>query len=158
MFGLKVRPEFSMRTMEHLRIYLAETFRARLSESGYFSSVSILPEDSKESTDFTMIGAFTQASIGTNEFNLYNILTKEVFDKSSMVSVVGGILRAREAELVTTFQCQLGCCQSQIRPGASVRKLYTGVGKSEKSISQMAEELKNVYQRKEKARAAVGQK
>src|ERR1700761_3772417 len=33
LFELNVRPEFPMRIMEHLRIYLAENLRARLSES-----------------------------------------------------------------------------------------------------------------------------
>jgi hypothetical protein len=144
--------------MEHLRIYLGEKFQARLSESGYFGSVSLLPEDSEVSTDFTMIGAFTQATIGTNGFSLYNVLTKDVFDKPSTVTVVGGILRGKDTDPATTFQCQLGCCQLQIIARTPVTIPRSGIGKSEVSIAKMAEGLKNIYGRMEKTRERAGQK
>ncbi len=145
-FDMKVRSDSPMRKMEHLRIDLAEAFRVRLMESGYFSSVTILAEDSDEVPDFTMIGTFTQATIGTNGFNLYNILTQEVFDTASTVKVVGGILRGKDPEPVTTFQCELACCRPVIAsPLPEMAK--TGMQKAEQSIAQIAEELKRIYAR-----------
>lgn len=144
-----------MRTMEELRVYLAETFRERLANSGYFSSVSILAEDSSVSTDFTMVGAFTQATIGTNGFSLFDILTQKVFDKPSAVRIVGGILKGGDAEPVTTFQCALACCIPRIVNGTNVTAPHSGISKSERSIAEIAKELEIVYKQKgiSKARA-----
>lgn len=150
LFNLNVRPEFPMRTMEHLRIYLAETFRARLSKSGYFGSVSSLADDSDSTPDLTMVGAFTHASIGTSGFSLMQILTKQTFDVASSVNVVGGILKAGNKEPATTFECQMACCQSAVADLPA--PLHTGVGKSELSIAAMADELEKVYSRMEKMR------
>ncbi|MGO8788031.1 MAG: hypothetical protein ACLQVL_11715 [Terriglobia bacterium] len=158
LFELKVQPEFPMRTMEHLRIFLAEKFRARLAESGYFGTVSLLAEDSEEPTDFTMIGAFTQASIGTNGFSLYNVLTQEAFDKPSTVTVVGGILRGKDEDPATTFQCQLGCCRIPVMDGVPVSISGTGIRKSEAAIAKMADDLNTVYRRMGRTRARAGEK
>ena len=89
LFGINVRPEFPLRLMEHLRIYLAESFRTSLSSSHYFSAVSLLAEDSDAKPDFTMVGTFTHASIGNSSLSLYNILTQRTFEQSSSVNVVG---------------------------------------------------------------------
>jgi hypothetical protein len=157
LFELNVRPEFPMRTMERLRERLAEDFRARLMKSGYFGSVSLLADDSEESTDFTMIGAFTQAVIGSNDFSLYNIMTLRVVDKPSEISIVGGILKAKDGDPVTTFHCQLWCCKSEITPGIPA-PLQTGLRKIEGSISQVAEQLEATYARYKKEQTRAGRK
>ncbi len=150
LFGLNVRPDFPVRVMEQLRIYLAETLRARLSKSGYFGSVFLLADDSDATPDFTMVGAFTHASIGTNGFSLRHILTQNTFDEASTVNVVGGILKAGNQEPTTTFECHLLCCFSKL-PGLPT-PLHTGVGKSEGAIAAMADELNHAYSRMEKMR------
>ena len=157
LFELNVRPEFPMRIMEHLRIYLAENLRARLSESQYFGSVSVLAEDSEKATDFTMIGGFTQASIGTDQFNLYNILTQQALDTASAISIVGGILRAKDTDPVTTFQCRVWCCKPLVAQGVGVVPRHTGEGKMEASISTIAQYLKGVYSKKLKLQQRVEQ-
>lgn len=150
LFGINVRPEFPLRLMEHLRIYLAESFRTSLSSSHYFSAVSLLAEDSDAKPDFTMVGTFTHASIGNSSLSLYNILTQRTFEQSSSVNVVGGILKAGSTEPVTTFECQVACCLTSHygMPTAP----HSGVGKSEISIAAMARELKIAYSRMEKNR------
>jgi hypothetical protein len=152
-----VRPEFPMRIMEHLRMVLAENLRARLSESKYFGSVSILAEDSETSTDLTMIGGFTQASIGSNQFNLYNILTQQALDRASEISIVGGILRANETDPATTFHCGVWCCKPLVIQGVGVAARHTGEGKMEASITAITRYLKVVYTKKEKLEQRMSQ-
>jgi hypothetical protein len=150
LFGINVRPEFPLRVMEHLRIYLAESFRTALSGSGYFGAVSLLAEDSDAKPDFTMVGTFTHASIGTSGRSLYSILTQRTFEQSSSVNVVGGILKAGTTEPVSTFECQVACCITS-QYGLPTPP-HSGVEKSEISIAAMAKALKTAYLRMEKNR------
>jgi hypothetical protein len=152
LFDLNLHPDFPMRTMERARTSLAESLRARLAESRYFGRVMILPADSEESVDFTMIGAFTQATIGSNQFNLYDILTQHVFDRPSAVSIVGGIVTGKDANPATTFQCQLSCCAAE--KWGIPQPLHTGTGKMDAMIDGIAREMKAVYVRKQRMHKA----
>jgi hypothetical protein len=134
-----------MRTIEELRTRLAESLREHLSASGYFGAVSVVAEDSEQNTDFTIIGAFTQAKIGSNSFNLYNILTSHAIETPSTISIAGGILRAKEADPVTTFQCHTGCCKVRTYNGIPLQELHTGLGKMKASISAISQNLENAY-------------
>jgi hypothetical protein len=155
LFDLNLHPDFPMRAMEHVRTTLAESLRARLAESRYFGPVTLLPADSEQSADFTMIGAFTQAAVGSNQFNLYDILTQHVFDRPSTVSIVGGIVRGKDADPATTFQCQLSCCKVW-SVGGIPGPMHTGTGKIDLEIGRIAREMKTVYVQKPKIRKAQG--
>jgi hypothetical protein len=132
--------------MERIRIDFAEKVRARLIKSGYFGDVSILAEDSDQVPDFTMIGTFTQATIGTNGFSLYNILTQQAYDTASSVKIVGGILRGKDSEPVTTFQCAVECCQP-LAGSPLPRAPETGMQKVEHSVDGIAVYLEKTYSR-----------
>ena len=152
LFSLNVRPEFPMRLMEHLRIYLAETFQARLTASHYFGEVSVLADDSTASPDFTMVGAFTHATLGANGGSLYNLLTQRAFDTPSSVNIIGGIVRAGNKEPATTFECELACCETFMR-GTNIPTVpRSGIEKNEISIKAMADELQKAYSGKEPKR------
>jgi hypothetical protein len=150
-FDLNLQPDFPLATMERVRKSLADVLRARLAESGYFGTVSILPVDSERTADFTMVGAFTQAKIGTNQFNLYEILTLRAVDRPSTLSVVAGIIKGPGTDPATTFQCQLNCCSVKSKYGIPP-PMRTGVGKMDALVKDIASDLKAVYVQKEKLR------
>lgn len=133
-----------MRKMERIRVDFAEALRADLLRSGYFGDVAILAEDSDQVPDFTMIGTFTQATIGTNGFNLYNILTQEAYDTTSAVKIAGGILRGKDPEPVTTFQCAIECCK-QFKGSPLPETPMTGMQKIDRSVKDVAAYMEKIY-------------
>ena len=133
LFEVKFRPEFPIRQLEGFRVNLAEELREQLLKSGFFSSVTIAPDDVETTADLVLTGDLTEVVVGANSFSWYNIVTRRADDQPAKVGLSGMITPRSSDTPATTFECFAGYTWG------------TAGSKANKSIMNIAKYLKSVY-------------
>jgi hypothetical protein len=133
LFGVKFHPEFPVRRLEGFRVNLAEELREQLLKSGFFSSVTIAPDDVETTADLVLTGDLTEVVVGSNSLSWYNIVNSRAGDQPSTVALSGMITPRSSDTPTTTFECFAGYTWG------------TAGSKANKSIMNIAKYLKNVY-------------